>query len=229
MTTKASDIFTHRITIVTGHYGTGKTEVSVNLALQLAKEERPLMMADMDIVNPYFRSRERRAELEAAGVRMITTSNSLADADIPAIPAEVYTIIEDQSYRGLLDVGGDPSGARVLARFASKILQEDYQMVYVVNANRPDADTCEKTVDFIRAIEATSGLKVTGLVNNTHLCQATTLDDLYAGAALMREVSEVTGIPMLCHTVRDTLANQVEGISEPLMGIDIYMKKPWER
>ena len=128
--------FPHRLTIVTGHYGTGKTEFSVNLALALAKEGRPVALADLDIVNPYFRSRERRSLLEEAGVRLVATSQALADADVPALPAELHAVLEDRSVRGVLDVGGDPTGARVLARYRPRILGEDYQLLYVVNGNR---------------------------------------------------------------------------------------------
>ena len=134
----AKEICSHRLTIVTGHYGTGKTEFSVNLALALAGEGEQVMMADLDIVNPYFRSRERKALLEDAGIRLICSSQACSDADVPALPAEVLTILENRDVRGVLDIGGDPVGARVLARFRPKILQEDHQLVYVLNANRPE-------------------------------------------------------------------------------------------
>ncbi len=115
-------IFSHRVSILTGHYGTGKTEVSVNLALALAGEGERVMLADLDIVNPYFRSRERRPLLENAGVRVISSSQACSDADVPALPAELLTILENRDVRGILDIGGDPVGARVLARFQPKIV-----------------------------------------------------------------------------------------------------------
>ena len=112
----AKDMFSHRVSILTGHYGTGKTEVSVNLALALAAEGEQVMLADLDIVNPYFRSRERRPLLEKAGVRVISSSQACSDADVPALPAELLTILENREIRGILDIGGDPVGARVLAQ-----------------------------------------------------------------------------------------------------------------
>ena len=121
----AKDMFSHRVSILTGHYGTGKTEVSVNLALALAAEGEQVMLADLDIVNPYFRSRERRPLLEKAGVRVISSSQACSDADVPALPAELLAILEDRSITGILDIGGDPVGARVLARFLPKIQAED--------------------------------------------------------------------------------------------------------
>lgn len=106
----AKDMFSHRVSILTGHYGTGKTEVSVNLALALAAEGEQVMLADLDIVNPYFRSRERRPLLEKAGVRVISSSQACSDADVPALPAELLTILENREIRGILDIGGRSGG-----------------------------------------------------------------------------------------------------------------------
>jgi hypothetical protein len=225
----AEQISAHRVLIVTGHYGTGKTEFSVNLALDLAKAGEKTILADLDIVNPYFRSRERRALLESAGVRLICSSQACSDADIPSLPAEVLTILEDRSYRGVLDVGGDPDGARVLARFQPKILPEDYQMIFVSNANRPEVRTVEKAVSYLRAIEAVTGLAYGGIVNNTHLCGETTPAEIRKGAALAREISEATGIPVLCHVAEQTLVPQLDAFDEPVYPITIRMKKPWEK
>ena len=121
----ADQICTHRISIITGHYGTGKTEFAVNLALQLAACQKQVMLADLDIVNPYFRSRERKAVLENAGIRLVASSQACTDADVPALPAELLTILENRKVTGVLDIGGDPVGARVLARFHEKITTED--------------------------------------------------------------------------------------------------------
>ena len=148
----ASAICPHRVSIVTGHYGTGKTEFAVNLALALAAEGASVMLADLDIVNPYFRSRERRSLLEEAGIRLISSSQACSDADVPALPAELLTIPEDRSICGVLDIGGDPVGARVLARFQPRIVQEDYQLIYVLNANRPEVRGREKAIAYLRGI-----------------------------------------------------------------------------
>lgn len=219
----------HRLTLVTGHYGTGKTEFAVNLALALAGAGRRVMLADLDIVNPYFRSRERRALLEAAGIRLIATSQACTDADVPAIPAELLTILEDRSVQGVLDIGGDPVGARVLARFQPKIVQEDYQLIFVLNANRPEVRTAESAVAYLRSIEAVTGLTCSALVNNTHLCGETTAEEVRKGAALAEEVARETGIPILCHTAEERLAAELTDLDEPVFPITIHMKKPWER
>ncbi len=225
----ADRICTHRVSIITGHYGTGKTEFAVNLALDLASGEgRRVMLADLDIVNPYFRSRERRPLLEAAGVRVISSSQACSDADVPALPAELLTILEDRGVTGVLDIGGDPVGARVLARFRPKIVQEDYQLIYVVNANRPEVRAVDDAVRYLRGIEATTGLTCTGLVNNTHLCGETTPRDIQKGADLAQAVSAQTGIPVLCHVVEERLVDPSSDLGAPVFPITIKMKKPWE-
>lgn len=224
----ASDIFTHRVSIITGHYGTGKTEVSVNLALALAEEGEPVMLADLDIVNPYFRSRERKELLEAAGVRVIATSQACHHADVPSLPPEVLAILENRDVRGVMDIGGDPVGARVLARFRPKIVMEDYQLICVVNANRPEVRTAEGAVAYLRRIEEITGLTCTGLVNNTHLCGETTEAEIRRGAVLARAVSEATGIPVLCHVAKESLAENLSDLPESVFPITIRMKKPWE-
>ena len=225
---KASELCNHRLSIVTGHYGTGKTEFAVNLALALASEGASVMMADLDIVNPYFRSRERRELLEDAGIRLICSSQACTDADVPAIPAEVLTILENRAVRGVLDIGGDPVGARVLGRFQSQILSEDYQLLFVLNANRPEVHTPEQAVAYLRGIEATTGLTCGGIINNTHLCGETTADEIRKGARLAEEVSQETGIPVVCHTAEERFLSELSELREPLFPIRIYMKKPWE-
>ena len=122
-----------RIQIITGHYGSGKTEYAVNLALRLAAEGKKTVLADLDIVNPYFRSYEQTQRLEAAGIRVIVTSCG-GVADIPAINPAVLSVFQDRSWTGVLDIGGDPIGARVLARFAPQLQGEEFDLLYVHNA-----------------------------------------------------------------------------------------------
>lgn len=223
-----AEFCSHRVSIITGHYGTGKTEFAVNLALSLAADGEQVMLADLDIVNPYFRSRERKAMLEEAGIRLISSSQACSDADVPALPAELLTILENRDIRGVLDIGGDPVGARVLARFRPKIIQEDYQLIYVLNANRPEVRTPDSATAYLRGIEATTGLTCTGIVNNTHLCGETTTDEIRRGAALAAAVSKETGIPVLCHVAEARFAADLTDLPETVFPISIKMKKPWE-
>ena len=217
-----------RIQIITGHYGSGKTEYAVNLALQLAGTGRKTALADLDIVNPYFRSYEQAGRLEAAGIRVIVTSCG-GVADIPALNPEVLSVFQDPSWTGVLDIGGDPIGARVLARFAPQLRREEFDLLYVLNANRPEVRDAESAAAYLRSIEAVTGLTCSGLVNNTHLCGETTPAEIRKGAALAQEVSRQTGIPILCHTAERRFLESLSDLGEPVFPIAINMKKPWER
>ena len=225
----AQTLFSHRVSIITGHYGTGKTELSVNLALALAAEGKRVMLADLDIVNPYFRSRERRPQLGGAGIQVVSSSPTGPGAGAPPGGPRGRGGGRGRDIRGILDIGGDPVGARVLARFQPKIVQEDYQLIFVLNANRPEVREAEHAIAYLRSIEAVTGLTCSGIVNNTHLCGETTPAEIRKGAALAEAVSRQTGIPILCHTAEVRFADAVSDLREPVFPITINMKKPWER
>ena len=217
-----------RIQIITGHYGSGKTEYAVNLALHLAQTAENVALADMDIVNPYFRSYEQAKRLEDAGIRVIVTSCG-GIADIPAINPEVMSIFQQEKWTGVLDIGGDPIGARVLARFAHQLKSEDFDLLFVLNANRPETKDVESALQYMQGIEAECRQKVTGIVNNTHLCGETTAEEILKGAALAHALSERTSLPVIHHAVQRKFVEQVQDkLSEPILPMNIYMKKPWE-
>ncbi len=214
--------------IVTGHYGSGKTEYAVNLALKLAEERKDVTLADLDIVNPYFRSYEQTKVLEDAGVRVIVTSCGGA-ADIPALNPAVMSVFQQEKWTGVLDIGGDPIGARVLARFAPQLKPAEFDLLFVLNANRPETNTVETALQYMRGIEAECLQKVTGIVNNTHLCRETTPEEILKGARLAQDLSERTGLPIVHHAVeRKFVADVANKLSEPILPMNIYMKKPWE-
>lgn len=217
-----------RLTGVVGHFGTGKTELAVNMALALAGRGRRVALADLDIVDPYFRSRECRQVLEGRGVALITSSQACADADVPAVPAQVQALFEPQGGFGILDLGGDASGVRVLARFRRGFLQAGGRLLCVVNGSRPLSDTADKALSYLEQIQDAAGLPIDGLVNNTHLCDRTREEDILFGAELAREVSRRTGIPLVCHMVRRELISRLPPMDEPVFPITLYMKKPWE-
>ena len=174
-------------------------------------------------------SREREAELSRHGVHLVASRLQGPEADVPALPAELLAILENRDIRGILDIGGDPVGARVLARFQPKIVQEDYQLIFVLNANRPEVREAEHAIAYLRSIEAVTSLTCSGIVNNTHLCGETTPAEIRKGAALAEAVSRQTGIPILCHTAEVRFADAVSDLREPVFPITINMKKPWER
>ena len=217
-----------RIQIITGHYGSGKTEYAVNLALALAQEKEHVALADMDIVNPYFRSYEQAKRLEDAGIRVIVTSCG-GIADIPAINPEVMSIFQQEQWTGVLDIGGDPIGARVLARFVNQLKTDDFDLLFVLNANRPETKDVESALQYMQGIEAECRQKVTGIVNNTHLCGETTAEEILKGAKLAQALSERTSLPVIHHAVQRKFVEQVQDkLSEPVLPMNIYMKKPWE-
>ena len=217
-----------RIQIITGHYGSGKTEYAVNLALHLVQEHENVALADMDIVNPYFRSYEQAKRLEEAGVRVIVTSCG-GIADIPAINPEVMSIFQQEKWTGVLDIGGDPIGARVLARFAPQLKPEEFDLLFVLNANRPETKDVESALQYMQGIEAECRQKITGIVNNTHLCGDTTAEEVLKGAALALALSERTSLPVIHHAVQRKFVEQVQDkLKEPVLPMNIYMKKPWE-
>lgn len=144
------------------------------------------------------------------------------------MPPEVTVLTDDPMIYGVLDIGGDASGARVLARYRHRLKACGARVLCVINANRPLTNTSEKTIQYIRSIEAASGLFIDGLVNNTHLCDKTELEDILTGAAMAREVSAETGIPIVCHAVPRRLAAQACGHVQPVFPLELYMKKPWE-
>ena len=152
-----------RLFTVVGHFGSGKTEFAVNLALALREERDEVALADLDVVDPYFRSRECEPLLVQRGIRLISSANTCRDADLPSMPAEVNVLLDNPSLTGVLDIGGDPSGARVLARYRRRIGENSAALLCVINANRPLSDTADKCIDYIRRIETACGMSVTFL------------------------------------------------------------------
>lgn len=217
-----------RLTALVGHFGTGKTEVSVNMALALAELGYRVTLADLDVVDPYFRSRECGELFARRGVGLITSSQACVNADVPSLPAQVQALFEPDSGFGVLDIGGDASGSRVLARYHTGLVQAGTRLLCVLNANRPLTNTPEKAVAYMEQIQTAAKLPITGLVNNTHLCGQTTPEDVLSGADLARAVSQRTNIPLLCHTAVQTVIDHLPAMAEPVFPITLYMKKPWE-
>lgn len=217
-----------RIRIIIGHYGSGKTEFSLNYALKLSELGKKVAIADLDVVNLYFRSREKANLLEEKGIRIIGASIKGNALDLPAISGAVLTPLQDESYDTILDVGGDPAGARALGRYHEYFVEGQYDMFFVLNVNRPETDTVDKALGFIRQIEDTSRAKVTGIINNTHLLKSTTMEDIIKGYELAFELSELTNIPLKYNVVLEELApllpNNMVGEIFP---IKLYMREEW--
>lgn len=220
---------TKRIRIITGHYGSGKSEFSVNYALKLRKElEGKLAISDLDVVNVYFRSRGRKKFLEENGIHLISSSVDAPTLDIPALSAEIHTPLLNKDYNNIIDLGGDKVGATVIARYRDMINDDDYDMLFVVNANREKTQNAEEVIKYIEEIEKASKLKVTGLINNTHMLKATTLEDVIKGQKVCREVSKIKNIPIKFISSIESVASQIPADFEgEVMPITLYLRDDW--
>ena len=217
-----------RITILCGHYGTGKTNVAVNTALAMAKTNDKVTIADLDIVNPYFRTLDSAADLNAAGVRMICSRFANSNVDIPSLPPDLYAITDDKSHRVVIDVGGDDSGAMVLGRLAPAITAEDsYEMWLVVNCYRPMTPDVPSTVEVMGEIEAASHLKFTGIVNNSNLGVETTAQDVLDSTAYATALAQAAGLPLVATTVDERLYAELEGQIPDLFPLHLQNNKPF--
>ena len=201
-----------RLTILCGHYGSGKTNVAVNIATELKKTRDTVTVADLDIVNPYFRTKDSAAYFEEQGIRLICSAYANSNVDIPALPQEMYALTDDRSMTAVLDIGGDDRGALVLGRLAPKILAEgDYEMLMVINCYRPLTRDAASTLEVMREIEYAGGIRFTGLVNNSNLGELTTAEDVLASREYAEEVAKLSGLPVVMTSVREDLAPAVEG------------------
>ena len=201
-----------RLTILCGHYGSGKTNVAVNVATELKKSRDTVTVADLDIVNPYFRTKDSAAYFEQQGIRLICSAYANSNVDIPALPQEMYALTDDRSMTAVLDIGGDDRGALVLGRLAPKILAEnDYEMLMVINCYRPLTRDAASTLEVMREIEYAGGIRFTGLVNNSNLGAVTTAEDILASRDYAEEVARLSGLPIVMTSVRQDLYSAVEG------------------
>jgi len=187
-----------RVTLFTGHYGSGKSNLAVNYALSLREKGLKTALADIDIVNPYFRSADSRKELTEAGVRVVALPFANTNVDLPALPSEIYGLVERRDEYAVLDIGGDDRGALALGRFAPYILAEnDYEMLFVANFYRPLTGTPEEALEVMREIEDAAGIRATGLVNNSNLGMDTTAEDVERTEALIKALSARSGLPVV--------------------------------
>lgn len=215
-----------RLTILCGHYGSGKTNIAVNLAVALRATQDTVTVADLDIVNPYFRSKDSAELLEAAGIRLICSAYANSNVDIPALPQEMYALTDDRSMHAVLDIGGDDRGALVLGRLAPAILREgDYDMFLVINRHRPLTRDVASTLEVLREIEAAGGIPFTGIINNSNIGPLTTAADVLASRAYAEEVAAAAGIPLVMTTVRKDLYDEVAAELPRVFPLDLQQNK----
>lgn len=234
---KSIPFATERLVIVAGHYGVGKTNFALNLALDAAHAGHAVTLVDLDIVNPYFRSSDYQDLLDEAGIELVAPVLAGTSVDVPSLSPRVLSAVE-RAQRGecitIIDAGGDDVGAGALGRFAGAIRQAPYTMIVVVNAYRNLTQTADEAVAILREIEVSSGLKATCIANNSHLKQSTTVDSLLAQIGFGDEVAAATELPCVCTCVPKTLLNaDVNGVFAAgehgnIYPVQVYVKTPWE-
>ena len=214
-----------RLTLFAGHYGSGKTNIAVNYALALAKEGKAVCIADLDIVNPYFRTKDSAAVLEKAGVELISPQFANTNVDLPALPAEAYKLVTDRSTYAIMDIGGDDRGAYALGRYVPSILEENnYRMVFVANCYRPLTRTPEEAVEVMLEIEAACGLKFTDIVNNSNLGSETTPETVLNSVAYIEKLSALSGLPLFATAVEASVAMDLPEFNGPLIPMQLQEK-----
>lgn len=217
-----------RITVICGHYGCGKTNLALNLALEAAGRGQRVTLVDLDIVNPYFRSSEYGKLLEEKGIRLIAPVFAGTTLDTPTLPPDIYSVFEPDSGRVFLDAGGDDAGATALGGFHSQLEEAGCEMLYVVNRYRVLSQKPEEAAALLGEIEAASRLKASGLVNNSHLGVETSLEDLLEALPFARKTAELTGLPLLYSTAPDFALKPGERLPEGFRTVKRYVKFSWE-
>lgn len=187
-----------RITLFVGHYGSGKTNLAVNYAIRLRRQGKQVVLADMDIVNPYFRSKDSEDELAKMGIKTLSSPYANTNLDAPAMPASFYGIFEQKDSFAVLDVGGDDRGAVALGRYVPMIKEENnYEMIFVANAHRALTPTPEDALEVLREIEQACKLPVTAIANNSHLGEFTDADTVLDSQAYVARLCELSGLPLI--------------------------------
>lgn len=218
-----------KLTIICGHYGCGKTNFSINVAVGLQKKHGDVTLVDLDLVNPYFRSSDFRDTVEKNGIKLIAPVCAHSNLDIPSIPAEMYSVFDNPKGHIVIDVGGDDVGATALGRFSKRINSfDDKQVLYVVNKFRPLSEKAGECFEILNEIEAVSRVKITGVVNNSHLMNFTTAENIISSVNYAEEIAKTAGVKVEATAVRRDLAETLNTDLPGVYPIDIYVKTPWD-
>ncbi len=217
-----------RVTIVCGHYGSGKTEFSINLALQMAQNNYKTVLIDLDVVNIAFRSRELCKYLNDRNIQVVSTAFDTEALDIPSISSKAKLPLDDKSYYGIYDLGGNPEGSRSFVQFVNFVDSKDYDLLFICNANRIETSDSYKALQQFEKIESTLGLKITKIVNNTHLISETTSQDIEKGNKVSLELSEKVGVPLkYVAGTKEILRNVYIPDGAEKFEMDLLMRRRW--
>lgn len=211
-----------RVTLFAGHYGSGKTNIAVNFALKMANDGFKVKIADLDIVNPYFRTKDSAERLQKADIELISPNFANTNVDLPALPQQAYKLVQQKDFNAVLDIGGDDRGAYALGRYAPYILEEnDYEMIFVANFFRPLTQTPQDALEVMREIEGACGIKFTAIINNSNLGKDTKAQHVNSTVSKAQELSKLSNLPLIFTTV----AEGIEGIIAPdLMTLTLQEK-----
>ena len=213
-----------RITLFAGHYGSGKTCIAVSYAKLIKKSGFDTSIIDLDIVNPYFRTKDSEKELKDAGINIIVSEYANTNLDAPALPKEIYSAISDKNTHLVIDVGGDDRGAVALGRYAEDIKADDYDMFFVANCYRPLTKTPEDALEVMREIEVASKIKFTGIVNNSNIGNATLSDDVKNSMTFIERLSHISGIPVVMTTATGSVYEEIKDDIPNAFYIDLQDK-----
>ena len=213
-----------RITIIGGHYGSGKSEFSLNFAVQKKCD----ILLDLDIVNPYFRSRELEKTLQAHHIQVI--GSSLRDAlgsDLPFLAKNVYAPFLDKSKKVVVDLGGDPVGARLMRQFSEMLELDDIDFLVCVNGYREKTQTKEQVMAMIRSLEVSSGIKVTGIIHTSHLLSETTIEAILCQEEMVKEAASLLKLPICYTAMVATLQPNATKVAGELLPLQLYLRQNW--
>ena len=218
---------TNKRVVVLGHYGSGKTNFAVNLALQRRAAGAEVALCDLDIVNPYFRSADFAGKMEQEGIEMVSPPFAGSNVDVPALTGRLDALLADEDRQVIVDVGGDDAGAIAVGRYARRLLPQEPTVLYIVNACRPVTDSPAAALEILREIEYASRVKATHIVNCTNLGKETDAQTVRDSLGYIEELCRISGLPLCCHAVRSDLADQLKEIDR-ILPVEIYVKVPWE-
>lgn len=211
-----------RITLFMGHYGSGKTNIAINYAHRIRECGKAVVIADLDIVNPYFRMKDSQEEMLREGIDVIALPFANSSVDLPALPSAAYSLVQNTARYAVLDIGGDDRGALALGRFTPYILEEnDYDVFFVANFYRPLTQTAEDAMEVMHEIERASGLPFTGIINNSNLGAETTAETVLRTTERCRKLSELSGLPVVFTTVQESLAAELSGLIPDLFPLKL--------
>ncbi len=217
-----------RITVITGHFGSGKSEISMNLAKKLNQEGKKVSLVDIDIVNPFFCIRDFKEELAKEHIEVISAKPEWSNAELMVVPGEVSSIFVREDTWFIMDIGGDDRGATVLGQYNRYFKETPYDMYFVINTQRPMTPDEKGIREYLQDIQRASRLKVTHLISNTNLSYETEASDIIKGDLIVSNLSKELGIPHLYTVVKRDLVEELNGkLKGEILPIDIYMKAPW--